>query len=109
MAAYRVSPYVHSLVVDERTSLVGHPFFLEFSVLEGDVAAIFNALRDGARTPEEVRERVTAPGELVDAAIEFFRARHFVLAEDQDEVAEVTQRVRKFQEVHAGKRGVIVA
>src|SRR5262249_1998468 len=45
----------------------------------------------------------------VDAAIEFFRARHFVLADDQDEVAEVTQRVRKFQEVHAGKRGVIVA
>ena len=109
MAAYRVSPYVHSLVVDERTSLVGHPFFLEFSVLEGDVASIFNALCVGARTPDEVRERVVVDAELVDAAIEFFHARHFVLAEGQDEVAEVTQRVRKFQEVHAGKRGVIVA
>lgn len=89
MAAYRVSPYVHSLVVDERTSLVGHPFFLEFSVLEGDVAAIFNALRTGARTADEVCEHVAAPRDLVDAAIEFFRARHFLLAEDQDEVTEV--------------------
>ena len=108
MTAYRISPYVQSLVVDERTSLVGHPFFLEFSVLDGDVAAIFNALRDGAQTPDEVQQRVSAPHELVEQALEFFRARHFVLADNQDEVAEVTQRVRKFQEVHAGKRGVIV-
>ena len=108
MTAYRVSPFVHSLSVDERTSLVGHPFFLEFSVLEGEVADIFHALRDGAQTLEDIAQRVTAAPELVNQAIEFFRARHFVLADQEDEVAQVTQRVKQFREVHAGQRGVIV-
>src|SRR5258706_15207504 len=85
MNVYRTGPYVQLLDIDEHTTLVGHPFFLTFSVLESDVANILKALRDRASTIEELQQRLAVPLKLIEQAIDFLRAQHFVLADNDRE------------------------
>jgi FkbH-like protein len=107
MSIFRVSPYVQALALDGNAAMVGHPFFLEYAVLENEALLIFNALRAREQSLDSLRESLPLPPETLDRALKFFRTRHFVLADGEDEDAQIKQQVAQSRESKLAHRAVV--
>ena len=107
MSVYRISPYVQALPLDEKSAIVGHPFFLEYSVLEGQALTIFNALRANEATPEDLCGTLQIDLETIDRALRFFQTRRFVLVEGEDEESQIRRRVSVSKDSKLNGRGTI--
>jgi FkbH-like protein len=101
VTTYRISPYVQTLELSDGNLLVGHPFFAELSVLQGDIARVFAALAAGTRTPDELLGVVALSEAIIERAITFLRNRHFVLIDGHDEHAEILRWVSPLQHTSA--------
>jgi FkbH-like protein len=101
---YRVSPYVQCLPIDEYTTLVGHPFFLSYSVLQDEMFVIFHALREAPTTPTNLAKVLSLPTESIDQAITFFTTRHFVLTDGEDEESQIRNQVLASRDTRPGIR-----
>lgn len=105
MTRYAVSRYIRTLQLDDRTELVGHPFLLESSVLEGDVARVFNAVRVGCSTLDAIKSLTGSREGPINQALNFLLARHFLLIDDADEESELRRHVKRLQRLAGGHEG----
>lgn len=106
MSIYKVSPHVRVLRLDEQSALVGHPFFLEYSVLEQPLLEIFTALLQQPRSVEQLRDTLDVDPESIDGALKFFRTRHFIVQNEDDEESEIKRLVSASRNPKPGDRSI---